>query len=99
MKYIAISVATAALIALSAPASADLTLPTPDSKEIFDNHDNPAPQPCHPALSNEAYVKSNFHGWGPWGATNEVRQALGTRGTPIEYSNMEPPGEWSCLAP
>lgn len=95
MKYIAISVATVALIALSAPASADLTLPNPDGTEIFDNHDNPAPQPCHPALFYEAYVKSNFHGWGPWSATNEVRQALGTHGTPITYSDPEDP-PFSC---
>ena len=105
MNYLTMSVALVALLAFIAPdrAEADLTLPTPDAKEIFDDHDNPAPQPCHPALFHEAYVKSGFRGWGPWGATNEVRIFLGPsdQGTPITYSDQEDP-PFSCedeLAP
>lgn len=96
MKYIAISVATAVLIALSAPASADLLLP--NGKEIFDNHDNPAPGPCHPALQTGAWLKSGLRGWGPWSATSEMRTHELTPSdheTPITYSDPEDP-PWSC---
>jgi hypothetical protein len=85
-----------ALTGFSDEAAADLLLP--NDKEIFDNHDNPAPGLCHPALQNEVYVKSNGHGWGPWGATSEMKAFLtpSSQGTPISYKDAEDP-PWACV--
>lgn len=61
----------------------DLLLP--NGNTIFVDHDNPAPGDCHPSLENEANVSSNWHGWGPWSATDFFRGD----GHPIEYTNGE----------
>ena len=95
-KLLGVTFATLVTLFAFSQAQADLTLP--NGTEIFDDHDNAAPMPCHPALFNEVYLLSNFHGWGPWGATTEVRQALSgnpDKKTAITYSDPELP-PFSC---
>jgi hypothetical protein len=87
-----------ALTGFSNDAAADLTLP--NAKVIFGGHDNPAPGDCHPALQNKVIVKSNWHGWGPWSATSEVRTHTETpsnHATPILYTNGVKPVSGECV--
>ena len=95
-KLLGVTFATLVSLFAFSQAQADLTLP--NGKEIFNNHDNQAPMPCHPALFNEAYLASNFKGWGPWSATTEVRQLVSgdpSKKTAITYSDIADP-PFSC---
>ena len=98
MKNLTVSFAIAALVALAAPHDAQADLLLPNGNEIFDDHDNPAPFPCHPSLFHGAWIKSGLKGWGPWGATTEVRTNPVTPSnhpTAITYTDIEDP-PWSC---
>lgn len=54
----------------------------PNGMPMFLGFDNAAPGPLHPALANGVEEHSNFNGFGPWSATDEVK------GGPIEFSPL-----------
>jgi hypothetical protein len=70
MRLLGTLVVAAMLVFTTAAASyADLTLPTPDDKKVFDGFDNPAPGATHPSLSKPSPTGSGHSGrTGAWEA-------------------------------
>ena len=70
MRLFSTLLVAAALVLTTTSASfADLTLPTPEGKKVFDGFDNPAPGATHPSLTKPNDTGSGHSGRaGAWEA-------------------------------